>query len=114
MAVAQPTIGHNDNPAEVLTSAWVHAKAGRVREATEILRKAEKQFLTDHLRNDPYAIAKVYSALGDTDRAFEWLERAFAVRSQYLVFMGVSPEFDSISGDPRFADMLKRLGIPRQ
>ena len=113
VTMARHTAGRSDNPAQSLTLAWVYAKAGRTSEAAAIVDQAQKQVLVNHLRNDPYAIAKVYAGLGEADKAFEWLERAFAVRSQYLVFMAVSPEFDSISGDPRFAEMIKRLGIPR-
>jgi len=114
IATARRANSSDDNPAQRLTLAWVFAKSGRVKDANEILKKAEQQFHQDLSNSDPYAIAKVYAGLSDNGQAFAWLERAFTVRSQYLVFMGVSPEFDSISGDPKFAEMLNRLGLPRR
>jgi TolB-like protein/Flp pilus assembly protein TadD len=53
-----------------------------------------------------------YAAIGELDRAFEWLERDFERRAEEFVSARVSPFFDPIRADPRFREMLDRLGLP--
>lgn len=60
---------------------------------------------------EPYAAAQSYILLGDKDRAITWLNRAYDARSQIL-FVGVDPLWDTIRSDPRFADLLRRMGLP--
>jgi hypothetical protein len=50
--------------------------------------------------------------LGDTRQAFEFLERAYSDREPLLIMLNVQPEFDSLRADPRFSDLVRRVGIP--
>ena len=50
--------------------------------------------------------------IGDYDRAFEFLERAYRVRDFYLIFLNADPAFDPLRSDPRFAELVRRIGIP--
>jgi eukaryotic-like serine/threonine-protein kinase len=60
---------------------------------------------------DGYSFAPVYARLGDKDKAFERLDKAFAAHSQDLTFsLLLEPAFDSLHSDPRFADLLRRMG----
>jgi eukaryotic-like serine/threonine-protein kinase len=59
----------------------------------------------------PYAIATLYATLGDKERAFELLERVYQERSYYVVFLNVDPALDSLRSDPRFANLLQRVGL---
>jgi serine/threonine protein kinase/tetratricopeptide (TPR) repeat protein len=59
----------------------------------------------------PEAIAAVYVALGDRDRAFEWLEKAYQARSAYMVLLRSDRRWDSVRADPRFAVLLKKVGV---
>ena len=54
--------------------------------------------------------ALVYAGMGDRDMAFEWLEKAYGEHGG-LVDLGVEPRWNSLRADPRFADLLKRLGL---
>jgi hypothetical protein len=68
--------------------------------------------LLDHARRahvQPEAIAQVYIAIGETDRAFEWLERAYQARSNSLGWLEFHPAFDPIRSDPRYADLARRV-----
>jgi len=56
-------------------------------------------------------VAAVYIALGDNDRAFEWLEKDFQVRSGLLSQIRWEPYFNPIRGDARYADLLRRMGL---
>ena len=60
----------------------------------------------------PYDRATVYAGLGEKDQAIAWLEKAYQERSDGLVFLKVEPKFDGLRSDPRFADLLRRVGFP--
>jgi serine/threonine-protein kinase len=60
----------------------------------------------------PEAVAMVYAGLGDKDRAFAWLDRAFDDRTWSLYLLRVEPMLDGLRGDPRFAPLVRRVGLP--
>ena len=62
----------------------------------------------------PTAMAQAYARTGDKDRAFEWLEKAYTERDQYLFYnLKVEKDFDSLRSDPRYANLLQRIGLPQ-
>ncbi len=61
---------------------------------------------------NPLYVAYVYAALGDADATFEWLEKAYERRSLELRQIHVDSGFDAIRSDPRFQDLLRRIGFP--
>ncbi len=61
----------------------------------------------------PYNIAIVYAGLGEKDQAFAWLDRAFSERSGYLTWLTTDPQLDVLRSDPRFADLVRRVGLPQ-
>ena len=61
---------------------------------------------------DPVDIAESYLLLGDRDRAFVWLNRAYEAHSG-LLFLKVDPGWDPIHSDPRYADLLNQMGLPQ-
>jgi serine/threonine protein kinase/Tfp pilus assembly protein PilF len=61
---------------------------------------------------DPAWHAGEYARLGEKDQAFAWLEKAYAEKSGFLRLLKVFPFFDSLRSDPRYADLLKRMGLP--
>ncbi len=93
-----------------LNAAATFAKVGKVEEARKILDEAEKTWNPGvpvaHL------IASVHARLGEHDAAFDWLEKAFQERVSFLVYFKVHPLFENLRGDPRFAALVKRIGIP--
>jgi tetratricopeptide (TPR) repeat protein len=58
-----------------------------------------------------YEIAKIYEALGQRDRALEWLERAYRQRSHSMVFLKVDPQLRGLRSDPRFIALVERVGM---
>jgi hypothetical protein len=60
----------------------------------------------------PYEIARVYSGLRDKDAAFESLGEALKVRDDGLTRMKLDVFMDNIRSDPRFVDLMKRVGLP--
>jgi serine/threonine protein kinase/tetratricopeptide (TPR) repeat protein len=61
----------------------------------------------------PLGFAQLYTRLGDRDSAFGWLERAYKERSSWLNFVKTDPVYDSLRSDPRYADLLRRIGLPQ-
>jgi tetratricopeptide (TPR) repeat protein len=60
----------------------------------------------------PTEIASSYALLGDKEKAFEWLEKAYRHRTSRLTSFHIDPAFDSLRSDPRFDDLRKRIGLP--
>ena len=60
-----------------------------------------------------HAFALVYAGLGDSDRAFAWLEKAYEERVQRLSYLRFESQWDTLRPDPRFQALLKRIGLPQ-
>lgn len=58
----------------------------------------------------PYDIARVYSVAGDQQQAFDWLERAYQEHNPDLIELKMEPSFDQLRADPRFQDLVLRIG----
>ena len=61
----------------------------------------------------PFYIGVAYYSVGDRDRAFAWLEKSYAERAELLVFINVAPIFAPLHDDPRFVDLVRRIGVSR-
>jgi tetratricopeptide (TPR) repeat protein len=61
-----------------------------------------------------FLIAEVYAALGEKDEAFRRLEKAYEEKSFYLLFLPLSPLFDNLRPDPRFHELIQKLGQPKE
>lgn len=86
-----------------------YARAGKRDEAQHILDELSQ--LEKRKYVSPYRMANIYAALGENDRAFEWLQKAYEDRSHLLVFLMVDPRLDALRPDPRFVDLLRRIGL---
>ena len=53
----------------------------------------------------------VYAGLGEQDKAFEWLEKAYKDREGRMTILKFAPEFDSLRSDPRYAELIRRVGL---
>jgi serine/threonine-protein kinase len=84
------------------------AEAGRRREALEVLKTMGPRATS----YDYLGMARAYAALGDKDRAFNWLTKAFDARGAYIEWANVSPMYDVFKGDPRFDALVARLHLP--
>jgi DNA-binding winged helix-turn-helix (wHTH) protein/tetratricopeptide (TPR) repeat protein len=96
-------------PVEVSVKAlmgYAYAASGNRDEALKLAK--EVSTLT---AAPPYQIAAIYATVGETKLAFEWLERAYSARSFELVGLKVNPGVDKLRSDPRFDDLLKRVGL---
>jgi len=62
---------------------------------------------------DPGFIGDDYAALGDKDQAFYWLEKAYSEKAGALAYIKVFKQMDPLRSDPRYVDLLKRMGLPQ-
>ena len=85
------------------------AMAGRRDEAMAVLKELEGMY-TKRESLAQYQAA-VYAGLGDKDQAFGWLEKGFQARNATLVFVKFDLTFDALRSDPRYADLLRRMGL---
>ena len=102
--------GSAQTPSALADLGYVYARAGRSQDAHRVITELTNRFSREYV--PPYALALVHAGLGENGRALEWLERAGEERSPRLVFLGVEPAFDGLRGDPRFAALRKKLGLP--
>lgn len=91
--------------------AITYARLGRRAEAMKILLDLETYSTRRYVPKS--TIGMIYVALGDKDRAFEWFERAYEERDVgHFIGLAVAPEYDPVRSDPRYASLLKKLGLP--
>ena len=84
--------------------------SGDTRGAADVKRKIEHFPPNDFVW--PYDAALFYAALDDRDRAFEWLEKDFKEHDDWLLFLKVDPRAAALRADPRFQDLVRRVGLP--
>jgi TolB-like protein/Tfp pilus assembly protein PilF len=63
-------------------------------------------------QGNPLVVAKAYAEAGERDLAFQWLEKAFAQRTPQLLHLVADPAYDDLREDPRYQDLVRRIGIP--
>ena len=90
--------------------ANAYARQGRIVEARAILPKLKEHI--DKTGIGRYEMALVYVGLKDNDNAFEWLEKAFEARDKGLTYLKIDPCLDPLRSDPRFQNLIKRVGLP--
>jgi serine/threonine-protein kinase len=100
--------GRDGTSLSILASAYV--RGSRDAEGRKVLQELEALSQKSYVA--PYGISSVYASLNDRDRAFAWLEKAFAIRDPALVRLKVGPLWDSLRDDPRYADLVRRIGFP--
>ncbi|MBI4468192.1 MAG: winged helix-turn-helix domain-containing protein [Acidobacteria bacterium] len=90
---------------------FIYAGMGKRADAKRIVSEMREESRRQPLALD---VARVYCALGERDKAFEWIERAYVERSWNRLWISLksSPDWDNLRGDPRFSAVLRRMGFP--
>ena len=99
----------HDDPIALASLAHVYATMGKRREAEDIIRKLLE--ISKQRYFSPYWIAVAYAGLGDNDQAFQYFEKAFEDRYFLMIWINSDPRFDNLRSDPRFADLVRRVGL---
>jgi TolB-like protein/Tfp pilus assembly protein PilF len=88
---------------------YAYAKSGETAKARvlldELLAAAKTRYVA------PYSIALIHNALGERDETLAWLERVFEARDHKMNLLKVDPKWDNLHGDPRFDDLVRRIGF---
>ena len=88
----------------------VNGGLGRRNDAMAIIREIEQKPVAGD--SDKYFIASIFAFLGDRDQAFAFLEKCFQAQSYAITGMRVDPFVEPLRDDPRFKDLLRRMGLP--
>ena len=98
------------SPDEPSTLAYAYAKSGRRKLAletvAELIKRSERSYVSSTL------IATTYAALGEHDEGVKWLRKAIEQRDGVLPFTNIDPIFADLRSDSRYAEILKRVGLP--
>ena len=105
-----PLIAASESTLSKAGLGHVYGVTGRKSEAravlTELKQTSEKEYLP------ATSIALVYAGLGEKEQAFVWLEKAYEQRAFHLQWIKLEPRWDSLRSDRRFADLVRRIGLP--
>lgn len=92
--------------------AETYALMGQVQQARMLLERMKKMAETRHMDELYMSVALAYSALGDKENTFLWLERDYKIRDGALTLLKAIPALDWLHSDPRYSDLLRRIGLP--
>jgi len=111
ISVLENALGPDRNPAIMGVLVRAYAHAGRRREALRLVDELKRRQQTSYVAAAPFVHA--YLGLGDNEQALAWLERAYKEQSNILQLLKVHPYFDPLRGDPRFTDLVHRVGLDK-
>ena len=97
-----------DNPSALASLGLTYALWGKKKEALWVLDTLNHQAETRYVQ--PYSVASIYAALGDSDKAFTWLEKANSERS-FMTYLGIDPVFDKLRSDQRYKALIERVHV---
>lgn len=100
-----------ENQVIITLGAYVHALCGR--KADALIAAQQLAALSTHKYVDFYGLAFVYAGLSNRDESFRWLEKAYQQRSPGLIYLAVDPFWYGMRSDPRYIDLLRRIGLPQ-
>jgi tetratricopeptide (TPR) repeat protein len=99
----------DEHPFSLAGLSATYAAAGRREEAQSLLDRLLEISKQRHVLT--FGLAIIYASLNNVDEAFRWLEIAYEERSGHLADLNIEPFFDHLRTDPRFTDLLSRLGL---
>jgi TolB-like protein/DNA-binding winged helix-turn-helix (wHTH) protein/tetratricopeptide (TPR) repeat protein len=109
ITVLEKALGTDRNPAVMGVLVRAYAHAGRRGEALRLVDELKRRQQTGYVAAAPFVNA--YLGLGDNDQALAWLERAYQEQSNILQLIKVHPYFDPLREDPRFKDLVHKVGL---
>jgi tetratricopeptide (TPR) repeat protein len=111
-AVGELERAHGPRPDVITPHAYVLARAARQLEARAMLDELRR--ISKPRDPAPIRIAFLHIGLGETDRAFEWLERAIDARDWQVALLNIEPALDTLRSDQRFAALVERVALPQR
>ena len=99
-----------DAPWDIAGLGLAYAAAGQRQQVNKILDELQK--LSRRRYVSSYMVASIYAALGDKEHAFSWLGKSLGAHEDALVSLKVDPDLASLRNDPRFQELVRRIGLP--
>jgi hypothetical protein len=87
---------------------WFYAMAGKKELAYDYIAELEERSKKGYVSS--FWTAVIYIALGEIDQSFVWLEKAYEERDGNMIYFTVAPVFDSVRSDPRYKQLLLKMG----
>jgi hypothetical protein len=88
---------------------YLYGKAGDIEKAHKILdalfQRSKREYFS------PYMMAIIYAGLGDKDKVFEWLDKAYETRDAAQLWIKIDLPFADLHSDPRWAEQMKKRGL---
>ena len=109
VAALEKALSHSREALSVSYLGHVYGRLGRTDDARRLFRELEQ--LRTKGQAPPVAFAAIHAGLGEVDAAFEWLETAYRLRDGHLFWLSGTPGLDPLHSDPRFADLVHRVGV---
>jgi TolB-like protein/class 3 adenylate cyclase/Flp pilus assembly protein TadD len=103
-------LAHLSHPIPLAGLGYVYAVSGRKDDAMNMLELLE-EMSKEGRYVAPYWLSILYMGLGEREKAFDWLERAYAGRDGSMIFLPVDPIFDSVRSHPRYGGVMRRLHL---
>jgi eukaryotic-like serine/threonine-protein kinase len=100
----------SDSPMMRAALAHTFGAAGRTAEALQILDDLTKLAKQRYVAS--YFFAGIHIGLGENDRAIEYLEKSYEEHCHWLIYLHIDPSMDGLRDEPRFQDLLRRVGLP--
>ncbi|MDQ3751212.1 MAG: tetratricopeptide repeat protein [Acidobacteriota bacterium] len=100
---------NNDGQKRAL-KAYLLAMLGEKDKAQEELEKLNKEMAKSYV--SPYHLAAIFTALGERDQAFSYLEKTLTIKDQWLVLLRDDPRFVTLHNDPKYNRLIQRIGFP--
>ena len=108
-AIRKATLLAGRSPVLLTAGAFIRARMGDTRGAREVIGELEN--LSKEMYVSPYYFGEIYNALGETDAAIRWFERAIREKSGAVVYMKVSPTLKSLRNNREFRNILRSAGF---
>jgi predicted Zn-dependent protease len=108
---AENAVRFANSPSIITTTASALARVGQNAAAKQLFSKALAQSKDRYVCR--FLVAATYTELGEKENAFESLEQGFLQRSTCMPWIGVDPRLNPLRSDPRFQDLVRRIGLPQ-
>ena len=108
IAMLEPLTDNDWEQINRLELGWVFAMAGQPEVTLDLIEKTKQR------KDWAYIVAIYYGSLGETDNTLLWLEKTYEIQPEKLLHMNVIPQFAFIRSDPRFTNLMRRVGFPDQ
>lgn len=111
LSMASAFVTSKANAVPIASLAYVYGVSGRKEDAMTYIELLHEKSGEDYVA--PYWMAVAYAGVGNIEEEFRWLEKAYQEKDGNLIFLRAHPIFDQLHGDPRFAALVKKIGLEK-